>query len=369
MPSIFNKLRKKKCFNFMELPAELKIKIVYLAVSIPSSKELMRPFTRENFYTTARSLALVSRITREIVMPFLLDTVILDSQDSISRLVNSVRLQKKMATNPRFATHCHYPFKVDYPKRVKAIWASRCPEPLPGHVWGEYQDPEYRVLYECFANAKTLGLNFNALHLLYEVLGMSTHEQQLPGWKPKRVVLAGDLIRWNTLTQSVVGQLFLGSITHLTIWVGERREELSIDNAAVANWINAVPFKNMDNLTHFAFTLIRAQEQADFPLMVFILPGQNGSKFRTWEEAGYRKPMNATVFLDWAWEFSEKGTVFGWILWWSFDPSAAGDVRPDLWEMAFARGEHDKYWKNTKADAGRAGSGSQGQELVQHHRH
>lgn len=62
---------------------------------------------------------------------------------------------------------------------------------------------------------------------------------------------------WNPLTHTSVGPAFLKGLTHLSIFdpVNPSASTAQSRNP-IPNWVQRVPFKNMPNLRHFAFTLI-----------------------------------------------------------------------------------------------------------------
>ncbi|KAF7351172.1 hypothetical protein MSAN_01679900 [Mycena sanguinolenta] len=315
-------------FSFTQLPAELALEIIRVA-SLPDYGGFTAP---RPSYATAVSMASVSRAMRTATMPHLLHTVVLASSPQVLSFIDSILLQKRLAT-------ASSPLALDYPKLVRRFWSSECWEARMG------DSPDYRIdyatLYEVIRGVDCLGLNFRALHLLYNSLAIPSADLARD-WKCRRVILAGSsLPRWKPLTSSTEGMIFLSRITHLTLWItADHLLPPRDDTRRVPRWIDDVPFAFLPALTHLAFPL--------------AANGANGN-------SDIQAPTGTLVYIAPINDVSLAGADFTpcdfrqWAL--SSDPLGHGTLVPfchsvpmlDLanelgWEFLFVAGEADAAW-------------------------
>jgi len=264
-------------FPFVRLPVELGLEILRVAAS-PAHRAGQS--SAYQVYATARALASVSHSVRQVVMPNLLHTVMLNSHESLTKFIRTLQQQKWLAgTSSRL--------KLDYSNLVRRFWCSRCWEPML------HENPlpnQIDLLREVFRNAETLGFTFISHHLLIETLG-GPYGPDAQHWNCKHLTMAGINPRWNWITSSPQGQAFLRQLTHLTLWLPSlpRAQQLPRDLRPQApGWIQRVPFEYMPNLTQFAFQLIGTpRTTTTSPIVVYTKPPhlrqqQSSVIFRTW---------------------------------------------------------------------------------------
>ncbi|KAF7362197.1 hypothetical protein MVEN_00565800 [Mycena venus] len=229
-------------FPFTLLPTEISLEIIRVA-SIPSCDDATAP---RPSYATAVSMASVSHTMRSATMPHLLHSVVLASSPQVLSFIDSILLQKQLATS---AT----PLALDYTKLVRRFWSTECWEPLME------DSPDYRIdygaLYDIICRVESLGLNFRSLHLLYNGLA-SPGADPARDWKCGRVTFAGLFPRWKPLTSSTEGMIFLSRISHLTLWISTYHNSWPTHERRVPNWIGEMPLSSFRNLTHLAFSLV-----------------------------------------------------------------------------------------------------------------
>ncbi|KAJ7244168.1 hypothetical protein B0H12DRAFT_991022, partial [Mycena haematopus] len=228
-------------FPFTHLPAELALEIIRVA-SLPDYGDVTasRPS-----YATAVSMASVSHFMRSATMPHLLHSVVLATSPQVLSFIDAILLQKHLATT-------NSPLALDYLKLVRRFWSTECREARVTDSPDYCID--YAALYEVIRGVDSLGLDFHALHLLYNGLA-SPNADPAQDWKCRRVILAGShLPRWKPLTSSMEGMIFLSRISHLTLWVAED-DDLPDETRRVPEWVDNVPFKFFPALTHFAIPL------------------------------------------------------------------------------------------------------------------
>jgi len=299
-------------FPLSLLPLELVLEIIRLATS-PDTETV----SRLHIYQTAKSLALVSHDLRQVAMTQLLHTVIFNKQETLNLFLRTLQQQKHFATT-------HSRLRLDYTKLVHRIWSTECYEPFVQQPTTYFQD--YHLLRDLFSRAESLGFHFRSLHLLYEALG-GAFSEGLANWRCSRVTLAGDLVRWNSITSTRVGISFLHQITHLTIWVPN--DDITTPAScpgAIPNWVRRVPFELMPNLTHFTFTLVSSPGSQTMPLLVYALPKSPNQRqeastlFRTWATSSDPFSHGHICALDAA------------------HPSNSPSIPNAQWELAFVRG-------------------------------
>ncbi|PPQ69035.1 hypothetical protein CVT26_003745 [Gymnopilus dilepis] len=296
-------VRSTPYFKFMELPNELKIKIIEFATEFslpeiavkdvadwtPSLNPFMHP------YRTARSLALVSRLVHQLVMPCLLEKVALRSQRAIHGFIRSAQIQKSLS-------HLD-PLRTDYLKYLRAFYL---PAPFlrPSSKDQVAHLQDRLVLDEFVREAEILGFDIITMDYVCYLLYESSRVMPTTGQTAsKKIILTGRRLDfdWKMLTRTVVGQHFLGNITHLALWKDEQFDDMHMATALgyIPAWIDEVPLEFLKNLTHFAFSLVVKTGTRAMPVMLYILPGYPGSRFKSWKEAGHAKGGNAKVFEEW----------------------------------------------------------------------
>ena len=263
-------------FPFAHLPIELGLEILRVAASPAHQAGQSSAY---QVYATARALASVSHSVRQVVMPHLLHTVMLNSHESLTKFIRTLQQQKWLAS-------IGSRLKLDYSNLVCRFWCSRCWEPM----LQENPIPNQNdLLREVFCNAETLGFTFTSHHLLVETLG-GPYGPDARQWNCKHLTMAGINPRWNWITSSPQGQAFLRQLTHLTLWLPSppRTQQLSrYLRLQAPSWIQRVPFEYMPNLTQFAFRLVGTQRMTTSPIVVYTKPPhlrqqQSSLIFRTW---------------------------------------------------------------------------------------
>ncbi|KAJ6497722.1 hypothetical protein C8R45DRAFT_137239 [Mycena sanguinolenta] len=313
-------------FSFTHLPTELALEIVRVA-SLPDYDDFTAP---RPSYATAVSMASVSHAMRSATMPHLLHTVVLASSPQVLSFIDAILLQKHLAT-------ASSPLSLDYPKLVRRFWTSECWEAHMG------DSPDYRIdyaaLYEVIRGVDSLGLNFRALHLLYNSLA-SPNADPARTWKCRRVILAGSsLPRWKPLTSSTEGMIFLSRITHLTLWItADHLLPLRDETRRVPHWIDDMPFVFLLALTHLAFPLRshaadgvtgNSEIQAPTGILVYIAP-INSSDFTPCD------------FRQWA--LSSDPLRHGALVPFRHSVLVSGVANELGWQFLFMAGEADAAW-------------------------
>ncbi|KDR75719.1 hypothetical protein GALMADRAFT_498072 [Galerina marginata CBS 339.88] len=303
-------------FPLSHLPLELALDILRLAASTETDHNIQ---SRHQIYQTASALALVSSNVRQVVMPHLLHTIILNTQDTINLFLRTLQQQIFFSTTDSR-------LNIDYIRHVRHIWSSQCWEPFAEQPKSYFQN--YRLLYQLFCRAETLGLNFSSVHLLYEVLG-GVQSDYLPNWTCKRVTFAGETPRWNSITSTSAGLAFLKQITHLTVW-SPTNDTLSSPSAigGVPNWVNRIPFHLMPNLAHLAFTFVNTAGSATTPVLVYSLPPTPDSS-----------QEGPTIFRTWA--SASDPLAYGSIFHLDIRQPSIGSILDVRWEMAYYSGKND----------------------------
>jgi hypothetical protein len=314
-------------FPYRRLPVELAFEIFRLTVS-PAQQSV------SDLYATPRALALVCFNTRQLVMPFLLHTVVLNSDDSLNRFVRTLQLQKELASRDSRLS-------LNYPLLVRRVWISRGWETIRQSTMLTHDVWAYTLLAEVLCNASSLGLTFLSYHLLYEsLIGVPVERD---AWKCRRLTFAGHNLRWNPLTSTASGQAYLRRLTHLTIWlpaddaIGPPHVSHLDLGPRVPNWVRKIPFEYMTDLTHFAFSLVGTPRMTTTTpaIVMYTLP------------PSLRNQHNATIFRTWA--TSADPLAYGKVINIDVDIIDSREVDDENWAMAFRKGENE-LWPATEND-------------------
>ena len=293
--------------DLVDLPVELLDKINFHAV-FPSSRKKFDPPSHKKAYATAKSIALVSSLFRELVMRYFLHSVILCSQQSLENFLRTLSDQVSLAKQgSRLAT--------DYSRFVHRVWSSAFSQP-PGYK----QAPvDLTPLYSFIAGAQNLGITNESSEFLFEILHrapLARSAPALPNWTCTRLTIGGPM-RWMALINSMQGVAFLRRLTHLTLWDRPKwGQMLAVDS------IKAIPFERMPDLTHFAFFIRRDTQRSAPTVRVYTRPVEGNSD-----------KEKSVVFRRWAESF-EAG-IHGYI------PAALNDLHIPLPESAFFLGYND----------------------------
>lgn len=299
-------------FPLSRLPIELVLEILRLA-AFPKAD-----YHDQQIYKTASSLALVSHAVRQIVMPHLLHTVILSTQTHVNLFIQTVQQQKEFA-------NIDSSLSINYSHHIRRLWSTQCWEPL---VHQSTHRPNYSILYPIFAGTKSMGFNFNSLHLLYEVLG-GLYPDSLLHWQCQRVTFAGTSPRWNPITSTTTGLSFLRQLTHLTVWIpnddadGPSASDPSLH--LIPDWVQNVPLELMPNLIHFTFSLVYNPESSMVTILTYTLPTETSPD------------QTASIFRSWA--MSDEPLSYGVIT--NVNMSGICTSSTQDWEMVYLRGERD----------------------------
>lgn len=294
-------------FPLSQLPLELALEILQLA-AFPGIDH-----HDQRIYKTASSLALVSHSIRRYAMPHLLHTVILSTQAHVSLFIRTIQQQIHFA-------NIGSSLELNYPHHIRRLWSTQCWEPL---VHQSTHHTNYNILYPIFAGTKSMGFNFDSLHLLYEVLG-GLYSDSLPHWQCQRITFAGTSPIWNPITSTTAGLFFLRKLTHLTIWIPNHEADSSASDSSphlIPDWIPRVPLELMPNLIHFAFSLVYNPGSSVATILTYTLPAvaypnRNASIFRSWATSDEPLSYGVTSYV-----------------------SVTGISATQVWEMAYLRGE------------------------------
>jgi len=295
-------------FPLSRLPLELALEILRLA-AFPKADH-----HHQQIYNTACSLTLVSHAMRRIVMPHLLHTVILSTQSHVNLFIRTVQQQKQLAD-------IGSSLALNYYHHIHHLWSTQCLEPL---VHESTDRTNYNILYPIFAGAESIGLNFNSLHLLYEVLG-GPYSDSLPHWQCQRVTFAGTSPRWNPISSTTAGLSFLRQLTHLTVWIPDDTSASDPSPRLIPDWVEKVPLELMPNLIHFAFSLVYNPGSPMATILTYTLPTAASSD------------QNTSIFRSWT--ISAEPLSYGVINHVKMTGISASSTQ--TWEMAYLRGEGD----------------------------
>ncbi|CAK5281833.1 unnamed protein product [Mycena citricolor] len=294
-------------FPFARLPLELILEVVRIGASPDCSTALHRPS-----YATAISLASTSSMLCSIAMPHLLRTVVLCTTDHVIAFIESIVLQRKLlAMKPASR------LALEYPRLVRRFWCTECAE---RHPFSAGFDLDYGALYSVLRNLDCLGLDFRAMHLLYNSLASPGADPQYD-WLCRRVVFAGKHPRWNPLKMSAGGTHFFSHITHISLWIHDAAD-LSATNS-IPTWLQDVPLTAMPKLTHMTVLLDSASDPECSPGSVLVCSRDSTGRpsFQSQQDLLALYPVHDMTVKPRA--------------------SAAGD---SVWEFSFMRGEDEVCW-------------------------
>ncbi|KAK0460911.1 uncharacterized protein EV420DRAFT_1640418 [Desarmillaria tabescens] len=312
---------QQKIFPILSLPMELFLEIIAYAASpvFPDARNvgIVKPS-----YSTAVALARVSYLMYQHTMPHLLHTVVLNSTSDVTLFARSVRHQDRRRVPRRLA--------LSYPLLVRRFWCSESYEAIIDRDDGI----DYSSLYRVISRAKSIGMPFYGMHLLYNGLA-SDGARPVEDWKCRRVTFEGNFVRWKPITSSYEGATFLRSITHLSMWVPYHDlSSVSPQEYPVAEWVKDIPFHMMPNLRRFSFPLLvdRRRYEGDvlgYPtLLVYCAP--QGQAF------------NPVTFRDWA--TSPRFWTYGWQTKLQKMPQILHSDRSD-WTVGYVLDETERVWK------------------------
>ncbi|KAG1726952.1 uncharacterized protein EDB91DRAFT_1339542 [Suillus paluster] len=244
-----------------DLPTELVLCIIKHAARPTFDK------SNENPYSSALSLCRVSRILRHVVLPELLHTVLLPEYRNVAAFVRALRLQNAYAQQ---GNDLHF----DYAARVGKIWIGKICEPpseaplhnsLSPHAQSE-PDIDFSVLGPVLLSAPSLALDFGSLWLLSGCLesawdshiDINNRPRECSPRSTKALTLVGDITRWDPLTSTAKGSVFLAAISHLTflsqfdnIWFVTRNYYYPASerrNHPLPKWMTVVPWASFQSL-------------------------------------------------------------------------------------------------------------------------
>jgi len=312
-------------FNLAGLPLELIFEILRLGATPALAVDCNNRILEEDIYSCARALALVCSNVRQVVMPHLLHTVVLNSDRSLNLFLRTLKIQISWARQGSR-------LRLNYTELVRHIWSSACYEPLLlQHNWAY---PSYDLLWNIFRNSQTIGFNFAAIHLLYEVITATPYNTTFNDWTCSRVTFAGYIPRWNAITSNSRGMEFLQQITHLTVWAPHHDIASPQPEGVIPNWFYKLPFQFIPRLQKLSFTLVGPQDAPTTPVLIYTLPssdnGTPADTFQTW--------ARSSDPLSW-------GQVFHLNVPYRVDVNVDMDAR-DLaykWEMAYYLGQNDVW--------------------------
>ncbi|KAK0486150.1 hypothetical protein IW261DRAFT_782696 [Armillaria novae-zelandiae] len=312
---------QKKIFPILNLPMELFLMIIaYAASPVFDSEDItvVRPS-----YSAAIALARVSYLMYQHTMPYLLHTVVLNSEVDLGLFARTIRYQHQRQVPRRL--------RLDYPSLVRRFWCSESYEAIIDR--NEYID--YSSLYQVISRAESIGMPFYGTHLLYNGLA-SDGANPDNDWKCRRVAFEGRFIRWKPITSSYEGATFLKKITHLSMWVPYHNlASISPQEYPVAAWVKDIPFHIMTNLRHFSFPLLMDRRRHEGLRKIGYLT-------MAVYQAPHGQAFNPVTFKDWATsaEFQKYGRQVKLQKMPQLSSSDAGD-----WTAGYVLDETERVWK------------------------
>ncbi|KAK0212515.1 hypothetical protein DFS33DRAFT_34439 [Desarmillaria ectypa] len=312
---------QQKIFPILSLPMELFLEIIAYAASpvFPDAKNVgvVKPS-----YSAAIALARASYMMYQHTMPYLLHTVILNSEVDLASFARTVRHQYQCRVPQRLA--------LGYPLLVRRFWCSESYEAIIDR--NDYID--YSSLYRVISCAESIGVPFYGMHLLYNGLASNSARPD-EDWKCRRVTFEGNFVRWKPITSSYEGATFLRSITHLSMWVPYHDlSSIPLQEYPVAEWVKDVPFHMMPNLRRFSFPLLVDRrryegEALGYPTMLVYC-------------APHGQTFNPGAFREWA--RSPEFWTYGWQIKLRKLPEILQSDRSN-WAVGYVLDEAERVWK------------------------
>ncbi|KAF5380384.1 hypothetical protein D9615_004714 [Tricholomella constricta] len=325
---------------FPNLADELSLAIIRLAAT-PTFKGCDQDPNPHLCYTTALSLARVSRNFYVEVMPILLHTVVLRSRKSLLAFHDFVQPKQPLAERG-----------TNYAKLIQdcRIWSVGIEGNLDSMRSDEYLD--YKPVYQILKKTKSLGLHNSTHHLLHNALFERDVDPAMD-WTCREALFWGRWCNWTGLTCSAGGLAFLERLTRLTIWIEDASSEITDDLRGLPTWTKKIPFKHMPHLTHFACSLTRNDIKRTNPndeltgyhtptrMMVYIaspsIPRQDKHIIEQW----LSDPLDTHgVVVEYSPSprsqyYSGRSSTYS---------SAAAFLFREFWEEAYFCGDSDRAW-------------------------
>ena len=265
-------------FRLFDLPLELIYKIIGHATCPDDASTRTKPSS----YKTARRLARSCTFLFRSTMPYLLRTIVLTSDRDLALFLASYRRQKEgRIASVRLA--------VNYQIHVRRVWFNNITDPTM--ALGASNVVDYKTLYEIIRESSSLAMNVFSMHIISSGLVSRVARPDID-WFCSHITFEGDCLRWNGLTSSHAGQIFLRKITHLCLWVPyhDLAEMVKVPVAHPSpTWIKNIPFRCMPNLRHLAFPLLVNNGNANSPrpsykeMLIYTVPyGQSSTIVGQW---------------------------------------------------------------------------------------
>ncbi|KAK0484320.1 hypothetical protein EDD18DRAFT_707263 [Armillaria luteobubalina] len=320
---------QKNIFPILNLPMELFLMIITYAASPVFDAEdvtVVRPS-----YSAAVALARVSYLMYQHTMPYLLHTVVLNSEVDLALFARTVRYQHQRQVPRRL--------RLEYPSLVRRFWCSESYEAIVDRD----DCIDYSSLYKVISRAESIGMPFYGTHLLYN--GLSTVDANPDkNWVCNRVVFEGRFIRWRPITSSYEGATFLQRITHLSMWVPYHDlSSISPQEYPVAEWVKDIPFHMMINLRYFSFPLLIDRRRHEGPRSI-------GYPRMVVYHALRGEAFNPVTFKDWA--MSAEFQKYAWQVNLQKMPQISPS-EPGAWTAGYVLDETERVWKEVGKILGR----------------
>ncbi|KAG2125650.1 uncharacterized protein EDB93DRAFT_1046082, partial [Suillus bovinus] len=243
-------------FRFTELPTELAFMVLKYAAQ-PTFDQAER-YDRQNPYSSALNLCLVSKSVRRAVLPELLHTVSLREPRNVKAFVQALLMQEayKEANNRDF--------KFDYASHVHRMWIKSPGDDLAP---ASERSRVISLLTPVIFAAPSLALGWTSVDLLVECLEhawksrpaiLDGEEHPRPPWKTQTLTITLGIpisnTKWNSLTSTPQGSAFLASIRRLSSATYLYRDftsplpPTSSQDYSLPDWMKTAPLASFTNL-------------------------------------------------------------------------------------------------------------------------
>lgn len=225
-------------FPFSNLPTELACRI--LRYSAQATFDQTDRYQVKSPYSSARTLCLVSKDVRRIVLPELLHTILLPKSENLNRFVDALRMQEEYAEIQkqndlrleRGEEQIPNDLYFQYAPHIHKIWIGCIhdkivPNPSLQSDYTSARKLTISVLTPVLLAAPSIALGSTSLKLFSECLEHAwksradtdaSDEHSPPPWKTQALTLSGETVAngpWELLTNTPQGSAFLSSISHL----------------------------------------------------------------------------------------------------------------------------------------------------------
>ncbi|KAG6908527.1 hypothetical protein DXG01_004298 [Tephrocybe rancida] len=174
-------------------------------------------------------------------MPFVLATLILASPKQLLVLSQSTVAHLRSPSGSSLVLPKH--------TLVRKFFVTSDEINLPDRSVVDWIDS--RGLSKVLQKSSVLGFTTFSIDLLDNALKLHNFDVDpyMQSWNCRQAVFFGSSWRWNPLTSTQGGVIYLARLTHLTMWLEDDRS----GSYSVPTWVKAIPFDKMPCLTHFAY--------------------------------------------------------------------------------------------------------------------